>query len=176
MINPSREEIERLRDEYPKGCIVELIEMNDPYHLVPSGTRGEVIDVDDMGTIHVRWSTGSSLGVAYSEDRCVRIRTCPICHKGYKERPALLRTDSTTEICPECGTREALQFIGKTTKEINEIVDLIKKTKMDREALIEKIIALTEYKREELEKMSDSDLFNVYLYLEDMGLVASFDD
>ena len=47
---------------------------------------------------------------------------------------------------------------------------------MDREVLIEKIIALTEYKREELEKMSDSDLFNRYLYLEDMGLVASFDD
>ena len=47
---------------------------------------------------------------------------------------------------------------------------------MDREVLIEKIIKLTESKREDLEKMSDSDLFNVYLYLEDMGLVASFDD
>lgn len=47
---------------------------------------------------------------------------------------------------------------------------------MDREVLIEKIIKLTEYKREDLEKMSDSDLFNYYLYLEDVGLVMCFDD
>lgn len=47
---------------------------------------------------------------------------------------------------------------------------------MDREVLIEKIIKLTECKREDLEKMSDSDLFNYYLYLEDVGLVTCFDD
>ena len=102
MKNPSREEIERLKEEYPEGCTVELIEMNDPYHPVPSGTRGKVTDVDDMGTIHVRWSTGSSLGVAYGEDSCVRIRTCPICKKEYKGRPALSRVDNKQEICSEC--------------------------------------------------------------------------
>lgn len=123
----SEKELKRLKEEYPEGCTVELIEMNDPYRPVPSGTRGKVTDVDDMGTIHVRWSTGSSLGVAYGEDRCVRIRTCPMCHKEYKERPALSRVDSKTEICPECGTREALQIVGKTTKEINDVVELIKK-------------------------------------------------
>ena len=126
MKNPSREEIERLKEEYPEGCTVELIEMNDPYHPVPSGTRGKVTDVDDMGTIHVRWSTGSSLGVAY-EDSCVRIRTCPICKKEYKERPALSRVDNKQEICSECSTRQALELVGKTTKGINEVVELIKK-------------------------------------------------
>ena len=123
----SEKELKRLREEFIEGAVVELIEMNDPYHPVPSGTRGKVTDVDDMGTIHVRWSTGSSLGVAYGEDSCVRIRTCPICKKEYKGRPALSRVDSKTEICPECGTREALQIVGKTTKEINEVVELIKK-------------------------------------------------
>jgi len=127
MKNPSREEIERLKEEYPEGCLVELIEMNDPYHPVPSGTRGKVTDVDDMGTIHVRWSTGSSLGVAYGEDSCVRIRTCPICKKEYKGRPALSRVDNKQEICSECGTRQALELVGKSTKVINEVVESIKK-------------------------------------------------
>lgn len=123
----SEKELKRLREEFIEGAVVELIEMKDPYHPVPSGTRGKVTDVDDMGTIHVRWSTGSSLGVAYGEDSCVRIRTCPICKKEYKERPALSRVDSKTEICSECGTRQALELVGKTTKEINEVVELIKK-------------------------------------------------
>ena len=123
----SEKELKRLREEFIEGAVVELIEMNDPYHPVPSGTRGKVTDVDDMGTIHVRWSTGSSLGVAYGEDSCVRIRTCPICKKEYKERPALSRVDNKQEICSECGTRQALKLVGKTTKEINEVVELIKK-------------------------------------------------
>ena len=47
---------------------------------------------------------------------------------------------------------------------------------MDRGVLIEKIIKLTDYKKEDLEKKNDSELFDIYLYLEDMGLVANFDD
>ena len=47
---------------------------------------------------------------------------------------------------------------------------------MEREVLIERIAELTEYRRDELEKMSDSDLFNSYLYLEDLGVVTSFND
>ena len=34
------------------------------------GTKGTVVCVDDIGTIHVHWDNGSSLGVAYGEDRC----------------------------------------------------------------------------------------------------------
>jgi hypothetical protein len=50
---------------------VELTKMNDPYRtdLVP-GCRGTVRFVDDMGTIHVSWDIGSSLGVVYGEDAC----------------------------------------------------------------------------------------------------------
>ena len=122
----SEKELKRLREEFIEGAVVELIEMKDPYHPVPSGTRGIVQNVDDVGTIHVRWSTGSSLGVAY-EDSCVRIRTCPICKKEYKGRPALSRVDNKQEICSDCGTCQALELVGKTTKEINEVVELIKK-------------------------------------------------
>ena len=66
---PNKEIIERLRRTYPAGTKVELVRMNDDL-APPAGTRGTVIFVDDIGTIHVRWNTGSSLGIAYGEDVC----------------------------------------------------------------------------------------------------------
>ena len=66
---PNKEIIEHLRRTYPAGTKVELVRMNDD-HAPPAGTCGTVIFVDDIGTIHVRWNTGSSLGIAYGEDVC----------------------------------------------------------------------------------------------------------
>ena len=64
-------QLEMIRKNYPIGARVERIEMNDPYNktLVP-GCKGTVRFVDDMGTIHVSWDCGSSLGVVYGEDSC----------------------------------------------------------------------------------------------------------
>ena len=64
-------QLEMLRKNYPVGARVELIHMDDPYNtkLVP-GSKGTVQAVDDIGTIHVSWDCGSSLGVVYGEDRC----------------------------------------------------------------------------------------------------------
>ena len=67
-----KKQIERLREQYPKGTRVELIRMEDP-QAPPVGTKGTVIGVDDIGTIHVNWDNGSGLGVAYGEDSCRRI-------------------------------------------------------------------------------------------------------
>ena len=63
-----------LREQYPPGTRVELIHRDDPYNkkLVP-GCKGTVRCVDDMGTIHVSWDCGSSLGVVYGEDTCRKI-------------------------------------------------------------------------------------------------------
>lgn len=39
---------------------------------------------------------------------------CPICNKAYNKHPAISRVDNRTEICPECGIKEALRnFITK---------------------------------------------------------------
>lgn len=65
----SRETLAHLRQTYPAGSRVELVSMDDPQAPSP-GTRGTVITVDDIGTIHVAWETGSSLGVAYGADAC----------------------------------------------------------------------------------------------------------
>lgn len=71
MFNISKETLKRLRKEYPAGIRVELVHMDDPYNAkIFPGARGTVVSVDDIGTIHVRWDCGSSLGVVYGEDRC----------------------------------------------------------------------------------------------------------
>ena len=69
---PKREVIERLRKEYPIGCRVELVRMDDP-QAPPIGTKGTVEGVDDIGSIMVRWDNGSGLHVAYGEDLCKRV-------------------------------------------------------------------------------------------------------
>jgi len=47
--------------------------MNDPHHPVESGTRGTVEHVDDMGTIHMSWDNGRTLGIVPGEDEFRRL-------------------------------------------------------------------------------------------------------
>ena len=71
---PRREIVEQVKKEYPKGTRVELVSMNDPFNtkLIPS-CQGTVVSVDSIGTIHVDWDCGSSLGVVYGEDHCRKV-------------------------------------------------------------------------------------------------------
>ena len=71
---PTHEQLKALRAQYPKGCRVRLVRMNDPYRLdLKEGAMGTVRYVDDIGTIHVSWDCGSSLGVVFGEDSCTRV-------------------------------------------------------------------------------------------------------
>lgn len=67
----NKKTLQSIRRQYPIGARVELTKMNDPFRtdLVP-GCRGTVRCVDDIGTIHVSWDIGISLGVIYGEDSC----------------------------------------------------------------------------------------------------------
>lgn len=69
---PNRETVERVRREYPAGCRVELVWMDDP-QAPPIGTQGTVRGVDDIGSIMVRWDNGSGLNVAYGVDVCRKV-------------------------------------------------------------------------------------------------------
>ena len=51
---PSKETVERIREEYPVG------------------TKGTVRRVDDIGSNMVAWDNGCGLSVAYGEDICRR--------------------------------------------------------------------------------------------------------
>ena len=68
-----KEELEALREKYPKGCRVELVKMDDPYREMPPGLQGVVTGIDDSGSIHVDWQNGSSLAVIFGEDHAVKI-------------------------------------------------------------------------------------------------------
>lgn len=72
MFGIRRETVQRLRQEYPRGCRVVLEQMDD-VQAPPIGTKGTVIGVDDIGSIMVSWDNGSGLSVAYGEDHCRRI-------------------------------------------------------------------------------------------------------
>ena len=69
---PNREAVERVRQQYPTGCRVELVRMDDP-QAPPIGTCGTVIGVDDTGSVMVRWDNGSGLHVVYGEDECRKV-------------------------------------------------------------------------------------------------------
>ncbi|MBQ8836826.1 MAG: DUF4314 domain-containing protein [Clostridia bacterium] len=71
MVNIGKKALEILREKYVLGTRVELVHMSDSFNtaLTP-GAKGTVVSVDDIGTIHVRWDCGSSLGVVYGEDSC----------------------------------------------------------------------------------------------------------
>lgn len=59
----------RLRQQYKSGTRVELLRMDD-VQAPPIGTKGTVYRVDDIGSIMVRWDTGSGLSVVYGVDEC----------------------------------------------------------------------------------------------------------
>jgi len=69
---PTREAVERIRAQYPVGCRVELLKMDD-IQAPPIGTKGTVTGVDDIGSIMVSWDNGSSLHVVYDEDFCRKL-------------------------------------------------------------------------------------------------------
>ena len=54
-----------------------------------------------------------------------RERVCPLCGRAYREHPALSRKDNETPICPDCGVREALESIGVSGFETEQIISVM---------------------------------------------------
>ena len=59
------------------------------------------------------------------KDNVIMTSACPMCGKTYIGRPALSRVDNSTLICPDCGTREALESLGVSTEEQDSIIETI---------------------------------------------------
>jgi len=59
----SEEMAEIYKKKYPKGTRIELIDMPDDPNPIPSGTRGTVTHIDDIGQISVKWDNGRGLSL-----------------------------------------------------------------------------------------------------------------
>ena len=73
---PNKEKIEMLRREYPAGTKVELLEMDDR-QAPPVGTIGEVISVDDIGQLVMKWQNGSGLNLIPDVDSFRKVGDTP---------------------------------------------------------------------------------------------------
>ena len=60
-----------------------------------------------------------------TKNHVARPVVCTRCGKTYTARPSVSRSDSTTPICPDCGTREALESIGVGVEEQDKILNAI---------------------------------------------------
>lgn len=63
----TKEQVEWLREKYPEGTRIVCDYMDDE-HPVEKGTKGIVKFIDDIGTIHVSWENGRSLGLVFGLD------------------------------------------------------------------------------------------------------------
>ena len=50
------------------GKRVRLIYSSDPFTKLSKGDEGIVTSIDDLGTIHVKWDSGSSLGLVAEDN------------------------------------------------------------------------------------------------------------
>ena len=69
----SKGRIEFYKEHYPVGTRVQLDSMGDDPRPVPAGTKGTVVAVDDMGTVHVNFDNGRALGVCPEVDKFHKI-------------------------------------------------------------------------------------------------------
>lgn len=64
--------VQNIKERYPKRTRIKCIDMKDN-DAIETGTKGTVNHVDDMGTIHVTWDNGRTLGLIYGVDTFEKI-------------------------------------------------------------------------------------------------------
>lgn len=64
----SKEMLEFIRQQNPKGTRIRLYSMTDDPHPIEGGSLGILQFIDDLGTFHVKWDNGRTLGLVVGKD------------------------------------------------------------------------------------------------------------
>ncbi len=108
----SREWLAFLREQYPEGSRIRLNNMDDPFAPVDPGTMGTLRVIDDIGTFHIDWDNGRTLGVVPGVDSFSLVQPEPTIMKLYMPLTAdLYSKDDWGDTCnePETLTGRALR-------------------------------------------------------------------
>ena len=124
----SKAALEARKARYMPGARVELVSMTDPYNkTLKPGDRGEVTAVDSIGTVHIKWDCGSSLGAAYGADEIKLISKTDLIKEQAKKVAATGRTNmfdtkAAFELALEMGCYELADFIFMDTKRYSTLI------------------------------------------------------
>jgi hypothetical protein len=75
-----------MTDTPERGQRVRLVRCTDYHTRINPGDEGTVLNVDSMGTIHVKWDSGSTLGLIQGEDQWTVLPECD-CVASVMKRP-----------------------------------------------------------------------------------------
>jgi hypothetical protein len=75
MTFPNNEQVERVRQEYPKGTRIEVTAVSDPYSKLTAGSLGTADFVDDTGTLFCDFDNGEHIGLLYGVDGYRKVET-----------------------------------------------------------------------------------------------------
>lgn len=64
----SKEMLEFIRQQNPKGTRIRLYSMSDDPRPIEEGSLGTLQFIDDLGTFHVKWDNGRTLGLVVGKD------------------------------------------------------------------------------------------------------------
>ena len=70
----NRRKIEMMKARYPEGTRICLDSMDNDPNPIPSGTKGTVQFVDDIGTVFCKFDNGRSFGMIPGEDSFHKIQ------------------------------------------------------------------------------------------------------
>lgn len=104
--------------------------MPKPFHVIATpDENGYTVTIPENPNVSARCvdaadiiPTATAAKEQDEQNRHEQTAVCPKCGKTYTGCPALSRVDSITEICPECGTREALDAAGIDRTEQDKII------------------------------------------------------